>query len=775
MQRMKSSRFGGEGLNFWPKKQRKWRSFMRKPRLWEKEHGSITIFLSLVLAFVLAFVAIFIDYSRMAALKAKSERLLHAASRSVMSAYVPDLQKEYGLFAYGDTDPSYIFEHVLEQSLEYKEREDVLPITDAKLLSSSLELSRELGDYEVFRTQINEEMKYKAPVNFAIEVVGRFKPMSQTMKDASGTIEVLEKLQKLYDKREAELDKMLKLQQDAGKRTDNLPGRIGTDGSGDIADTSLNGSVPTAASMAAQYHDYKVQKERVLRDTPPNENDEEGNITPGFQEWMALLANLAAYEAGSGHVTGQIQSIVARAFPPHQSEMTKAQEHLKNAQAINAEMDAVIATIGTRSADQPYDEVSASDIPGAEGGPSGSTASVREKMKELSLSPDFFTRMEQRIQQQTEDFGWMQKDTELLNDTLGRAFGEPGMSAYTLKRMVLSAGKTSSVYNGRYGSGGSVIQEIKTEFAEHRKHDEERKKLEKQAQGELKKANEIIKFLSAAKGHQADFEEVEKFYSENLKLNASAAAAMDKAFSEDDPSAAGKEAMENMDGFFGGMSEFLDATGDRLLQNEYASDHFSNFDFSKVQALTAPGTELDGEAAAALLGLDQQELEYIIYGFGNPGGNIAAAYGEIFAMRLAIRTMEALIDPEILALGNPLVILAKAILQGLINAIADMTKLSELGYVELSNTLKIKLTYKDHLRLFLFAHPANDNRLSRMLALIRFNTGVNPDDHYTYLSGNAAISMPIWFLPGVMKSLKIGEGSWSGHEYTVDMQADYSY
>lgn len=219
----------------------------------------------------------------------------------------------------------------------------------------------------------------------------------------------------------------------------------------------------------------------------------------------------------------------------------------------------------------------------------------------------------------------------------------------------------------------------------------------------------------------------------------------------------------------------LDATGDRLLQNEYASDHFSNFDFSKVEALMKPGASIDGAATAELLSIDQQELEYILYGFGNPAGNLAAAYGEIFAMRLAIRTMEALVDPTILAFGNPLVILAKAILEGLRAAIADMTTLITVGHIDLAKTLPIKLTYKDHLRLFLFAHPGNDNRLSRMLALIRFDTGVNPDDHYTYLSGDTAISMPIWFLPGVMKTFGVGGGTWTGKEYTVDLQADYSY
>ncbi|NGZ76008.1 DUF5702 domain-containing protein [Saccharibacillus alkalitolerans] len=744
-------------------------------RLWKREHGSITIFLSLVLAVTLAFVAIFIDYSRMAALKAKSERLMHAAARSAMSAYVPELQRSYGLFAYGETDPSLIFSGVLERSLEYKEREGVLPITDAKLVSSSVELSRELGDYEIFKTQINEEMKYKAPVNFAIEVVGRFKPMSQAMKEASGAVEVLEKLQKLYDKREAELDSMLKLQKDAGKRTDSLVEQIGTNGSGDIGNTPLGGGVSTAVDMAAQYNDYKAQKERVSFETPPPETDGEGNPNPDFIEWLELLAKISAYESGSERITSRMQHTINVAFPPHAEDLLQARKHLLKAKEINGEMEAVIAAMGDRSADIPYDQVTRSDIPGAEGGPAGGASSIREQVKELLLKPEFFTAMEGRITGQENDFSHMQSDVNSLQQTLGRAFGDSGMNGYTLKRMVIGAGKTASEYNGRYGSGGSVIGDIEAALREHRQHDEERKKAEQEAKGKIKEVQEIIKFLSETKGHYEDFQTLEKYYRENLALNSGIAAEAEKAALEEDPEAAGKDAMENMDGFFGGIAGLLDATGDRLLQNEYASDHFSNFDYSKMRQIAKPGEPLDGSAAADQLSVEKQELEYIIYGFANPGGNIAAAYGEIFAMRLAIRTMEALTDPKILAFGNPLVILAKAILQGLVEAIADMFKLAEQGYIELSNTLKIRLTYKDHLRLFLFAHPGNDNRLSRMLAVIRFDTGVNPDDHYTYLSGDAAISMPIWFLPGVMKTMNVGEGTWSGSEYTVDLQADYSY
>ncbi|WP_172197694.1 DUF5702 domain-containing protein [Saccharibacillus qingshengii] len=761
-------------MRFRPGKLHRRRLFILKPRLWKKEHGSITIFLSLILAVTLAFVAIFIDYSRMSALKAKSERLLHAATRSVLSAYVPELQRSYGLFAYGDSDPSLIFSGVLERSLAYKAREEVLPILDAKLLSSSVELSRELGNYEIFKNQINEEMKYKAPVNFAIEVVGRFKPMSQTMKEASGTVEILEKLQKLYDKREAELDSMLKLQKEAGKRTDGLTEQIGTNGANDIADASLGG-VSSAADMAAQYNDYQTQKQRVSSESAPPEKDGKGEPNPGFLEWLQLLARISAYESGSAHVTGRMQRTVTSAFPPHEQDLKQAREHLLKAQAINTEMEAVIASIGTRGADGSYDTVTRSDIPGAEGGPTGDMASIREKMKELPLKPEFFSGMEQRIVGQEQGFTAMQSDVNTLQQTLGRAFGDAGMNGYTLKRMVVSAGKTASEYNSRYGGGGSVIREIEEEFKKHRADDELRKQEEQKANNKLKEVGEILKFLSETKGHHEDFQELEKYYAENVSLNKGISAANEAAKWEEDAASAGKEAMEDMDGFFGGIAGVLDASGDRLLQNEYASDHFSNFNYAKVQELAKPGTPLDGSATADLVSVENQELEYILYGFGNPGGNIAAAYGEIFAMRMSIRTMEALTDPTILAFGNPLVILAKALVQGITQAILDMTMLAQQGYVELSKTLKIRLTYKDHLRLFLFAHPGNDNRLSRMLAVIRFDTGVNPDDHYTYLSGDAAISMPVWFLPGVMETLGVGEGTASRSEYTIDLQADYSY
>src|SRR5690606_938523 len=116
---------------------------------------------------------------------------------------------KYGLFAFGETDENYLMSKVLQDNFQLAIRSDDLPILGAQLDSSAVELLRPLGYYSVFRRQIREEMKYKAPVDFAIEVVNKFKPISQIMKEASNTVDLLSKLQRLYDQREDKLDQLL--------------------------------------------------------------------------------------------------------------------------------------------------------------------------------------------------------------------------------------------------------------------------------------------------------------------------------------------------------------------------------------------------------------------------------------------------------------------------------------------------------------------------------------------------------------------------------------
>ena len=182
------------------------RSSRKRREVGRSSDGSVSVFLIIALAAVFMFVAIFIDYSRIAAMKVQSERLTRAAVRSVMSSYDPQLQKEYGLYAHGGTSGDLIMGNVLNDSLNPGDRSDAFRLMAMELDSSGLELQRPLGTYDIFNRQIIEDMKYKAPIDFTLELVGKFKPLSQSMKEASNTVDVLKKLRKLYDKREAALD-----------------------------------------------------------------------------------------------------------------------------------------------------------------------------------------------------------------------------------------------------------------------------------------------------------------------------------------------------------------------------------------------------------------------------------------------------------------------------------------------------------------------------------------------------------------------------------------
>ena len=52
-------------------------------------------------------------------------------------------------------------------------------------------------------------MKYKAPIDFTLEIASRFAPIASAMKEASTAVVTLEQIRKLYDQREAHLQAVL--------------------------------------------------------------------------------------------------------------------------------------------------------------------------------------------------------------------------------------------------------------------------------------------------------------------------------------------------------------------------------------------------------------------------------------------------------------------------------------------------------------------------------------------------------------------------------------
>ncbi|ANA79187.1 hypothetical protein C7121_12585 [Paenibacillus glucanolyticus] len=741
-------------------KQGETKSSRRRKQGVRSSDGSVSVFLIIALAAVFMFVAIFIDYSRIAAMKVQSERLTRAAVRSVMSSYDPQLQKEYGLYAFGDSSGDLIMGNVLNDSLNPGDRSDAFRLMAMELDSSGLELQRPLGTYDIFNRQIIEDMKYKAPIDFTLELVNKFKPLSQSMKEASNTVDVLKQLRKLYDRREEALDEMLVKQRRAGEYAIKLSKLVMDPPGRSIYDASLGGSISTAADGASQYTDYKA-KQQEDADRPPKEK--------------LYTLQLMAYQNGISSIGSEISSEASRFQKENDKLLEYAYKLWEEARNLNEEMKQVIKDSENRSSNKGYDQVTNDVTPGSTDS-SGSEAemiqSIRKQADKLVHSDELMNSFRQEIEGQESLYQQVGHAVSSLQYSLG---GE-GM-----KGAVLEASHALQNYISNYGtSGGSnIIDRQQAALEQFRTSDKERKAMERQANRKLKQATKVIEVINGLNGqHQAmldEFRELQQYYDESLQFNAEADSMSKGKPLHNDPYEAGKDAMDNMDGMFGFMGNVLGGVRDELFQNEYAVHYYQHFDIGNLSGIV-DGSNASGDIAQEFA-IGNQEVEYILYGFHNPAGNISAAYAEIFASRIAVRTMEGFIVNS--KLGNPLAILAAAILYGIEKAIEDMIQLCQTGSIQLSKYVPVELTYRDHLRIFLFIHSDNERKLSRMLALIRLNTGINPAERSTYASGEVRTAMRLWFLPGVTKSLGVVFGSGGdevqGNLYIVNRRADFSY
>ncbi|MDT3426040.1 hypothetical protein J2Z22_001560 [Paenibacillus forsythiae] len=734
-------------------------------KYWRRQtEGSVSVFLIMVLAFVFLFSAVLIDYARMAAASVQGERLARAAVRSVMSAYDVELREQYGLFAFGGSDGDELMARTLDDTFHKSGRGDSFNLVNLGLDTSTLEWSRSLGSYDVFRRQIHEEMKYKAPVDFALEIAGKFKPLSGALEEASRTTDLFAELQPLYDKREAALDRMLEYRRQAAENARQPLTLIKNPAVGGIADASM-GTVSSAADIAAQYNDY-VRKYYADLNRDPKRMSQ--------YTWI-----IQSYLTQSAAIASRLGSLLAYWQDKHAPLMRQAGDAIKEAEAINEEMRETIRQAKSTKAGSGYDSSVSWDIPDSEADVAA-RPNLLEQAEQLLLDAEDFRGMERNLAMQEAAYRDADSGASSLAEIVNPASAGPDGDSGAMKAAVTGAAGVLDAYLRDYGNGGAVIGREASEIGEHRGSDNQRKALEREAKtklGEALKTAEALRNLAGgAKEALERYEMLNQYYEENVDYNRGLRENSPDRPAENDPYAAESAAMNHMDDLYEALSGVMLASRDRLFQSEYAAQYFPHFDISQLTDIAGGTTEEIGEKLKDQLDPHSQELEYILYGFNRPGLNVGAAYSEIFAMRLAVRTMEGFVKKA--GLGNPLLIVASAVLYGLTEAVKDMITLCREGAAPLSEYVPAKLTYRDYLRLFMMLHGSGQAELSRMLALIRLNTGINPDDSSTYASAEIRIGMRLWFLPGIMKLLRhtgAVPGEIDGQTYFSVVKADFAY
>ncbi|MCR2802348.1 TadE/TadG family type IV pilus assembly protein [Paenibacillus soyae] len=740
---------------------------IRMAKILIKEDGAVTVFAVVILSALLLFFSVLIDYARIAAFQLMSENAARAGVRSVLSAYDSWLFERYGLFGRGGTDGSEIFSEVMKASVGSRPfgSDEGMELVASTLDSSKLLTASTLGEHDVFARQVLEDMKYKAPIDFTLELVAKFTPMSQALRESSNAIQTLEQLRKLYERREDLLEKAVRLQEQAvqilidSEALALVPAGRALSGSGS----------GTSAALAEGYGQYAAQAEH------------DASVPEGGE---ALYGEeIAAYEREVADLTKELRSGSNKLELKHAELLTEASQKVEEAERINGQMKLIIAQADTASG-AGYGNVANAKAPGS--GDYAMPDSTAKELEEIRKSGDKLLRTAEwfagykaeLLEQGTNGTAVTSEIEQLLGRWSGAMSAPNSLAQASLLLSVAEIGKALQKYEQLYSLPGQVLKDrrdsvldvsFKSKLAEQKR----------QTASKWTEANRMLQGLAgvpARPDHQAIFDQARTRFEQNLLFNQHAASASEayKLNHPEDASAAAEQSATRMDGMFAGMSDMLLQGRDAYYFGEYAAGRYSYFEPQQLRGLLANG-DVDGVSQTA--SFHNQELEYVLYGFHDPMGNLIAAYGELFSVRLAVRTMEGLIESR--ALGHPLLVLSAAILYGLEKTMEDMLSFAEKGSAPLSKYIKVELTYLDYLRLFIMMHRGDEEqRLGRMIAVIEQNTGLQLSSVPVGVTAEAKVSMKLWFLPGIMSMLgrlDLLQGKVIGSRYETTQTVGWSY
>ncbi|WP_322903068.1 hypothetical protein [Paenibacillus campi] len=769
-----------------------WRSRVRL--LWHRmadARGAVTIFMIVVLAGVFMFTAVFIDYARIAAMQVQAERLTHTLVRSVMSAYEPEFQIRYGLFAFGASNAASLLDTAVADNLSYTDIDNSFNLIPLQIDKTSIAMSRPLGKYDVFNGQVQEEMKYKAPIDFTVEVVEKLRGMSAIMKETTQTVDVLNAVRIPYEKREQAINDLIALQKNTALDVHVLAKMVMYPASNSIASRNI-GSIQSLADIAAQFADYAS---KISEDQKRKKKKKSALYTE----------KIANYQSNAASLIDKVMPKTNALMITHESTYKQAVRLMQTIREQNQKIATIIKQARSRSANASYDRVSTTRTPGSTNGSANASAEaqiaeLRKNLDQLVLSDELMQRMETNYTSQHADYA-------AIKDAIRIAVGEAqqqirrtsGSTSVLASRTIAAAHLLQTyrqAYMGKPESPSGALGKIEHDIDTARAGTDTVAANEQKAKQSMQKATALIATITAlgagATAANVSFDEVDRYYESNLEFNKGTGGTTATTQSlNSDPYDESQQSMGAMDMMFGGVSDVLMKSRNEFFMNEYAIHYFEPFDVmmwgNLLDSVKQRDASLAGDfpindvsnsgsaqEALTMLTIDQQQLEYIIYGFNGPVANLTAAYSEIFGVRLAIRIAEGLVKNA--RLGHPLAVLAAGIAYGAERAVLDMIDLFSKGYTNLSDYWKVEFAYRDYLRLFLL-QTNKEQKMSRMLALIRYNTQINPQERDTYATASVHTGMKIWFLPGITNMLQSGYRNSSVEQgvYYADQQADYSY
>jgi hypothetical protein len=737
----------------------------RLRRLLKEQQGAVSLYLIMILVPIFLFCALLIDFSRIKVAEKEAENAVKTGVRSVLSAFSPPLHN-YGLFALDQEQEKTesLFLKTVDGNLSGSIQADYFRFIDHRLDEghSSITSMYTLANHSVFKKQVLEEMKYRAPMIYALELTDKFKKtgLSTTMSQAQKFSKNAVSVEKILDERDEQLDEawaewesihqkaasihpfyqtqladlntlsekvgihnveeVTQLLKDAKDNLKNLENQIKS------IDKSISSIIEAGQGSAEAIRG--LNENRTVVNKQVNELMEKiGDLEQLLDDTIRYASLLALLKVRS---TTDL-SFLNKAIQKFDTALNLAK--MAN-DKLNAELRTIeptntaSSTYPANSAFQSIHLISRQELDDYGSQAAASVALFSGLQAQLGSVWLFDAQNYANANQSNESF-WQQANTlfvkqnaqETLRNTNKSAAAtskreqrnkaQPYLDQITKAMGSCSLIETSDPYKASYVSlQGNPAQGSTGYYQGYMTTNE---------QADLEQPVPDLNFKDADKANDSAMSLITSFES------------------------------------------LLTDVRDEFYIDEYAISKFNYRTLGMEKDISGKIKQSKEASLPDSHPLVNQEVEYLLYGANSCLGNYSLAYGEMFAFRLAIGTAEALLEPQIQALnvGSPLLVLLAAVAEGAVKAQLDMVKLVQGDSVPLAKKLGslITLSYKDYLRIFLLLHSRDKVLMSRMQALIQLNTGKDLQESTTYVSGTAGTSIRLWFLPGLIKILGSAE------------------
>lgn len=690
------------------------------------ERGSISIYFAIILSVIFVFNAVLIDFARMKLFTMETEGAVKAGVRSVLSAYNPEL-RTYGLFGLtlSAARQRSIFSNVVQHDLGIDDTASQFRLLRPQLAASALSVQSvfSLSDPNVFKKQVLEEMKYKAPAAFVSGAVQSLRGKSREAGSAKSYMDHAKELDQQETQREQKLDNAAKL-----------------------ANTIRSRIVHGLDTISSSWNQWKHL-------APIDAHDDvyglEQNISSLQQDMARLQQQLSAETAGS-----QVRQLSEAQLAADLQERQALQQHVDEIlsfRRLSAHLQTSLSAL--------YSDIIKlqsrweADISSAE----QMNQDIVSRLKEIKgskpqqysgvyiYSADFFVNYRIRLAEPLSVIGQLKNRVTLQTP--------PPKSSHDNVQQLLA------IVNRNYAWINQQEQRRKKRntVQSNQKSQAERKLKNTLKQGAVNavrcsmNSGQAYMMLNGSRGLTNSYIDADiPPYTESIHSNQPLSSA-GQAFN----------IVKQLNGLLSGMR-------DRAYLDEYALEYFNNW---------VRDVQTSGKATAVPHVLSRQEDEFILYGLPSCAANRTAAASELYVVRWAFNSIDALTSPKTEA-GTPLLAVLTALAEGAVKATEDVKKLTAGQSLPMSSKIKINMGYSGYLRLFYLLQGNDRWMIARMQALIQLNTGCDLHSAAAYVRGRSSPGIKLWFVPTALQWISHPAGMMGSEKngfYEIKETAEAAY